>query len=54
MKIHYPTIALLFSCLVNPTVVLAADKALIVGVGEYENPNANLPGISKDIAMAQH
>lgn len=53
MKIHYPTIALLFSCLVNPTVVLAADKALIVGVGEYENPNANLPGISKDIAMAQ-
>jgi hypothetical protein len=29
--------------------VLAADKALIVGVGEYQLENASLPGISVDI-----
>ena len=31
----------------------AADQALIVGVGQYQNPSANLPGIEKDVAMAQ-
>ena len=31
----------------------AEKHALLVGVGVYKNPKANLPGIDKDIAMAQ-
>lgn len=31
---------------------LAADKALIIGVGKYQLPNANLKGIDLDVGMA--
>jgi metacaspase-1 len=31
----------------------AADHALIMGVGNYRSPNANLPGIDKDVAAAR-
>jgi len=31
----------------------AENRALLIGVGEYQNPDANLPGIDKDIRMMQ-
>lgn len=36
-----------------PMISMAADKALIVGVGQYQDPNANLPGIELDVAMME-
>lgn len=36
-----------------PMMSLAADQALIVGVGQYQDPNANLPGIELDVAMME-
>jgi hypothetical protein len=35
------------------TCALAADHALIMGIGVYQNPNANLPGISDDVRIAR-
>lgn len=31
---------------------LAADRALIIGIGNYSSPDARLPGIDKDVAQA--
>jgi len=33
------------------TPALAEDRALLVGVGEYRNPNHNLPGIDLDVEL---
>lgn len=33
-------------------VTYATDRALIIGVGNYVNPDAQLPGIDKDVAQA--
>lgn len=33
------------------TPTLAADRALLIGVGNYQNPIANLPGINLDIGI---
>lgn len=35
------------------TQAVAADHALIMGVGNYANSRANLPGIDKDVAIAR-
>ncbi len=35
------------------TVLLAEQKALLVGVGEYQIPNKDLPGIEIDLILAQ-
>ena len=40
-------ISVLFTC--QATTALAADKALIIGVQEYRNPDANLVGIDIDV-----
>ena len=36
-----------------PSCALAADHALIMGIGVYQQPNANLPGIDKDVRIAR-
>ena len=35
------------------SVASAESRALLIGVGEYQNPNANLPGIDLDIDIAR-
>jgi hypothetical protein len=45
--------ALLTGLMLNTCQAFAIDHALLVGVGVYKNPKANLPGIEKDIDMAQ-
>jgi hypothetical protein len=37
----------------TPTWVRAADHALIMGIGVYQEPGANLPGIDKDVQIAR-
>jgi hypothetical protein len=38
---------------VAPFAATAADYALLMGIGEYQRPQANLPGIDKDVALAR-
>ncbi len=41
-----------FMCLLTPVAGLRAeDRALLVGVGRYADPRANLPGIDRDLEM---
>lgn len=44
-------VILFLSCLLLSTHVMAADKALIIGVGQYANKNNNLPGIDLDVDL---
>lgn len=45
-------ILLLCNILITPG-LMAENRALIVGVGKYKIPEANLPGIKKDVLMMQ-
>ena len=44
---------LLLSLIVSVTQTFAADRALLIGVGEYQIKKNNLPGIDLDLAMMQ-
>lgn len=45
-------IGLCLSALTSAPRTYAADRALIIGIGDYINPDARLPGIDKDVAQA--
>lgn len=50
MKRHLLLAALLAAA---QSCAVAADHALIMGIGVYQSPNANLPGIDKDVQIAR-
>ena len=51
MKLILKSVLLSLSLLSVSSLSTAADKALIIGVGEYEDPRNNLTGIDLDIGM---
>ncbi len=48
---HLSGLATVLAMVVALPSALAADRALLIGVGKYENPSANLPGVDLDIAI---
>lgn len=44
-------LAMLLSCAVSSKIAMAESRALLIGVGEYERGQYNLPGIDVDISI---